>query len=319
MNGNIWVESEMGRGSVFHVSLQLPIAGDIAVGPSRSAIDVIGGTRVLVVDDNETNRQILEEMLKNWGMVPATAESAQRAMIDLQQARSDGTPFRIVLTDVNMPEVDGFDFAELVRKEDAKLGKPSILMLTSGDRPGDLARSRKIGVAAYLMKPVKQSELFDAIATALGVATAEDESSASATEPPAQSLQPLRILLAEDSHVNQKLAVGLLQKQGHTVVIANNGQEAITAWETQSFDLILMDVQMPLMDGCDATCAIRAKEVETGGHIPIIAMTAHAMKGDREHCLKSGMDDYISKPIRARQLIETIATVLHRLEESPDP
>ena len=139
-----------------------------------------------------------------------------------------------------------------------------------------------------------------------------------AAEPPTRKSVPLRILLAEDSHVNQKLAVGSLQKQGHSVFIANNGQEAVAAWETQPFDLILMDVQMPQMDGCDATCAIRAKEVETGGHIPIVAMTAHAMKGDREHCLESGMDDYISKPIRARQLMETIASVLHRLEESTD-
>jgi CheY-like chemotaxis protein len=197
-------------------------------------------------------------------------------------------------------------------KEDRQLGSTVIMMLTSGERPGDVARCESLGVAAHLLKPVKQSELYDAIVTALGVAASEDEiPQCFSAEPPCRR-DRLRILLAEDSLFNQKLAVGLLEKAGHTVVVANHGKEAVAAWREGQFDLVLMDVQMPEMDGFDATADIRAAEANAGTHVPIVAMTAHAMKGDRERCLAAGMDDYLAKPIRASQLFETIDALLGR-------
>jgi CheY-like chemotaxis protein len=276
---------------------------------------VIRDTRVLVVDDNATNRRILEEMLRNWGMRPTAVSGVRDALQSLRQAFQAGEAYTLVVTDANMPEFDGFYLAEQI-KQDRQLGSTVIMMLTSGDRSEDIFRCEQLGVAAYLLKPIKQSELFDAIVMALGVTVPEDEvSEARSTQRPPQ-LRPLRILLAEDSLVNQKLAVGLLEKHGHTVVVASHGKEALAASESHDFDLVLMDVQMPEMDGFEATSAIRAKEKQTGIHVPIVAMTAHAMKGDRERCLEAGMDDYVAKPIRSQQLFETIEAVLGRSAET---
>jgi CheY-like chemotaxis protein len=269
----------------------------------------VGDAQVLVVDDNATNRRILEETLRNWGMKPTGAAGARQALALLRQAHKAREPYVLVLTDANMPEVDGFRLAEQV-KQDAQLSSTVIMMLTSGDRPGDIARCEQLGVAAYLLKPIKQSELFDAIAIALGLSRPEDEVEEAAGAEQASRLPPLRILLAEDSLVNQKLAVGLFEKYGHTVVVANHGREAIAALETQDFDLVVMDVQMPEMDGFEATALIRAREKRTGGRVPIIAMTAHVMKGDRERCLEAGMDGYVAKPIRAKQVFDTIGAAL---------
>jgi CheY-like chemotaxis protein len=184
------------------------------------------------------------------------------------------------------------------------------MMLTSGDQPGDVTLCEQLGVASYLRKPIKQSELFDSIMLAFGISRPEDEVLEKPAAPAASRVGPLRILLAEDSLVNQKLAVAVLEKRGHQVVVANNGREAVAMLERHDFDLVLMDVQMPEMDGFEATDAIRAKERRTGRHMPIIAMTAHALKGDRERCLEAGMDDYVAKPIHAKQLFETIDTVI---------
>ena len=265
----------------------------------------------MVVDDNATNRRILEEMLRNWGMEPATAAGAGEAIQLMRQAQESATPCRLVLLDANMPEMDGFELVEKI-KQDPQLGSAVIMMLTSGDRPGDVARCEQLGVAAYLLKPIKQSELFDAIVMALGITTPEDEDWETTAVEWAEEIRPLQILLAEDSLVGQKLAVGLLEKQGHSVFVANNGKEAIAAWESHDFDLALMDVQMPEMDGFDATATIRAREKHSGKHLPIIAMTAHAMKGDRQRCLQAGMDEYIAKPIRAKQLFQVITALLER-------
>jgi PAS domain S-box-containing protein len=309
MGGSICVESQVGVGSTFHFTIRLGLGEEettAAAGPPP--IVVLGGTRVLVVDDNATNRTILAEMLGNWGLVPTTAAAARDAIQFLRQAHAAGEPYRLVVTDANMPDLDGFTLTERI-KQDSDLGSTVIMMLTSGARPEDIARCEQLGIAAYILKPVKQSELLDAVMVAMGV---------TAVEPPGQEappsvppLGPLRILLAEDSLVNQKLAVGLLQREGHTVTVANNGKEAVVAVESQYFDLVLMDVQMPEMDGLEATAAIRRRERQTGQHIPIVAMTAHAMKGDRQRCIEAGMDEYIAKPIRAKQLIETIAVALH--------
>jgi len=315
MGGRMWVESEVGRGSTFHFTARFELAEGEAADVRPVRADVIRDTRVLVVDDNATNRRILEETLLGWGMRPTCASGVHEALALARQAQDCGDPYRLVLTDANMPDVDGFALAERI-KQDAQLGSTVIMMLTSGDHPGDVSRCEQLGVAAYLLKPVKQSELFDAIMLSLGMVATEDETSeALATERPVRR-RPLRILLAEDSLVNQKLAVSLLKKWGHTVAVANNGREALAAARSEDFDLILMDVQMPEMDGLEATAAIRAGERHTRAHVPIIAMTAHAMKGDRERCLKSGMDDYVAKPIRARQLFETIEAVLDTLGES---
>ena len=208
-----------------------------------------------------------------------------------------------------MPQVDGFTLTEQIRR-DKELGSTVIMMLTSGDHPGDAALCERLNIAAYLLKPVKQSELFDAMLVALGVMLPEGESIASPPAPAAPPLPSLRILLAEDSVVNQKLAVALLERQGHTVVVAGTGREALAAFERQPFDVALMDVQMPEMDGLEAAAAIRRRERRTGGHLPIIAMTAHALKGDRERCLEAGMDEYIAKPIHACELFAAISRIL---------
>ncbi|NQT16709.1 MAG: response regulator, partial [Planctomycetes bacterium] len=267
------------------------------------------GTRVLVVDDNATNRLILEEILGNWGMSPTVASGGAEALRLLGEARQAGEAFDLVVSDVHMPEMDGFQLADQI-KRDPNVASTIIMMLTSGDRPGDIARCEAMGVAAYLLKPVKQSELFDAVMMALGVTKAEDEGAAIVRGARPREIRPLRILLAEDSLVNQKLAIGLLARGGHTVVVANNGKEALAALELDAFDLVIMDVQMPEMDGLETTETIRAGERRSGSHIPIIAMTAHAMKGDRERCLEAGMDHYVSKPIRARQLFDAIDEVV---------
>jgi len=242
-------------------------------------------------------------------MEPKTVAGAEEALVQLRHAWRSGEPFPLVLTDVNMPGVDGFSLAERI-KQDEDLSSTIIMMLTSGDRPGDIARCEELGVASYLMKPIKQSELFDAVLLALGVTEAENGAVETVRSDAAPQVGPLCVLLAEDSLPNQKLAVGLLEKRGHTVTVANNGREAVAAAASGRFDLVLMDVQMPEMDGLEATAVIRSRERQTGRHTPIVAMTAHALRGDREQCLAAGMDEYVAKPVRSKQLYEAIERVL---------
>ncbi len=210
-----------------------------------------------------------------------------------------------------MPELDGFALAQQI-KSDPDLGSTLIMMLTSGGRSGDIARCGELGIASYLLKPVKQSELFDAIASALGITAPADAAEIDEKLGAAGLRRSLRLLLAEDSLVNQRLAVGLLEKHGHQVDVVVNGREAVAAALSKKYDLVLMDVQMPELDGLEATQAIRSHEKNVGGHLPIVAMTAHAMKGDRERCLAAGMDGYVAKPVRAKELFETIEEVVTR-------
>jgi CheY-like chemotaxis protein len=309
MGGRIWVESDVGRGSTFHFTVRLELAEGESPAAAPARAGIVGGARVLVVDDSATSRRILEELLRAWGMAPMAASGARQAMEMLREAQQARKPYHLVLTDAHMPQTDGYALAQSV-KQDPELGGAAVVMLTSGDQPGELARCEELGIAAHLMKPVKQSELLDAIMASLGVVAPEDGSAeASAAERPSR-LRPLRVLLAEDSLLNQKLALAVLRKHGHEVVVANHGREALATLESQDFDLILMDVQMPEMDGLEATRTIRTRERRTGDHIPIIAMTAHALKGDRERCLEAGMDEYVAKPIHAEELFRAIAGVV---------
>ncbi len=309
MGGRIWVESAMGQGSTFHFTTRFGVQKEPALKPIAAQPDQVRGLRVLVVDDNATNRRILEELLLQWQMQPTLVDNGAAAIEAMERGQQAGAPFALVLLDANMPEMDGFAVAERLRQH-PEAGSAAVMMLTSGGQSGDMARCRKLGLAAYLTKPVRQAELWKTILAALGAA-----SPARAPEPrlPVQlpsDARRLHVLLAEDNPINQKLAVRLLEKQGHTIRVANNGQEALSALEQEHFDLVLMDGQMPEMDGFEAAAAIRAGEKDTSRHVPIIAMTAYAMKGDREHCLASGMDDYISKPFRASELSAAIERVV---------
>jgi CheY-like chemotaxis protein len=252
-------------------------------------------------------------MLRGWRMKPATADSGEAGLAALRAAAARCEPFALVLLDVMMPEMDGFAVAKRI-KADPALAGATIIMLSSGDQARDATLCRQLGVGRYLVKPVKQSDLLDSIITLVARVEAEAKPAAPARpappRPQAALGQSLRVLLAEDNAVNQKLALRLLQKMGHHVVLANNGKEAVEAVERESFDLVLMDVQMPEMGGLEATVAIRLREARTGGHLPIVAVTAHAMKGDRERCLEAGMDGYVTKPLRTQELAREMAAAL---------
>ena len=261
MGGRIWVESEVGRGSRFHFVVRLDLADSEPPEPLPPEPASLHGMRVLVVDDNATNRRILDEVLRSWQMVPITAPSAAAAIKLLLEAQQDGQPYRLVLTDAHMPRVDGFMLAEQI-KQDSALGSTVVMMLTSGDRPDDMQRCEELGICAYLLKPIKQSELLEAIEMALGITVPKAQLLAPAGQP--RHVGSLHILLAEDSLVNQKLAVALLEGQGHKIRVASNGLEAIAALQTENFDMVLMDVQMPEMDGLEAAERIRTREQQTG-------------------------------------------------------
>jgi PAS domain S-box-containing protein len=304
MKGEIWIESEVGRGTVFHFTAEFEIARDQPVSSSfeRSSL---AGLPVLIVDDNETNRRILEEMLKSWSLAPTATASGSEALAEMQRAAHDGQPYRLVLLDCMMPGMDGFSLVQSIN-DDTTLAHPTMVMISSAARPGDARRCREMGVSRYMTKPVIKSELLDTILEALDERTGEAPIAA-----PVAVAQPrgrsLRVLLAEDGLVNQRVAVGFLKRAGHEVTVAENGEAAIRCWEDQPFDIILMDVQMPIMDGLEATTTIRTRESALGKRIPIIAMTAAAMKGDKERCLAVGMDDYVSKPIAPDSLFATMA------------
>jgi signal transduction histidine kinase/CheY-like chemotaxis protein len=307
MGGEIWLESQAGRGSTFHFTARFLPARGPGAKPAPTKPAQVHDLPVLVVDDNATNRRILQEMLTNWGMRPTMVNGGREALAALDQARGAGSPFALVLLDAMMPEMDGFALAEAIRRDPDSIGA-TLMMLSSANRREDAARCRELGVANYLTKPIRQSTLLDAIMTVLG--PSESDLEGAVPEAAHTACQhhgaALRLLLAEDNAVNQRLAKNLLERQGHQVVVVSNGREALAALDRSRFDAVLMDVQMPEMGGFETTAAIRAREADTGAHTPIIAMTAHALKGDRDRCLAAGMDDYVAKPLRPRDLFEVL-------------
>ena len=316
MGGRLWVESVPGQGSTFHFSVRFGVGRPserTALAPQAA----LEATPVLVVDGNATSRRILQEMLTSWHMKPSLAEGPGMALRCLERAADLGQPYSLVLVDANLPEMDGFTFIEQVRQNPRLAGATLVMLHSAGER-GDAARCRELGVAAYLAKPVGQSELLNSILQVMGAESPRSGQSSLVTRHSLrEDRKVLRILLAEDNLVNQKLAARLLDKRGYAVEIAANGREALDKLTQRDFDLVLMDVQMPEMDGFEATAAIREMEKASGSHLPVVAMTAHAMKGDRERCLAAGMDGYVAKPIQAQELFGEIESLTQHSPLTP--
>jgi PAS domain S-box-containing protein len=304
MDGRIWVESEVDHGTTFHFTACFDVHSQQQRVPAE--LEALSQVPALVVDDNPNSRRILDELLRHWGLATTVVENGLMAVDSLKRAAVSGQPYRIMILDCRMPGMDGFNVAACIR-EDEGLRDCQTIMLSSASKAGDVERCRRLGIARYMQKPVVQSELLDTILRLTGIRQSEESIAIRASSQAAVPRRKLKILLAEDGIVNQQVAVGLLAKHGHHVTIANDGEEAIRAIEGEPFDLVLMDVQMPNKDGNEATRIIRQKEHVTGQHTPIIAMTAGAMKGDREKCIESGMDGYVSKPIDPAALYEAIA------------
>jgi signal transduction histidine kinase/DNA-binding response OmpR family regulator len=297
MGGRIWLETEVGQGSTFHFTAEFgapAVRSEMTQGPDTTTLR---GLSVLVVDDNATNRRILHETLLRWEMKPTLAESGASALAIMRAQSLSGHHFALVVLDVQMPEMDGFTLARKIR-EDPAISGPHVMMLSSVDASSMDPEMRRTG--SYLVKPVTRVNLRTAVLKAMGIEPLRTGRTVAAVRPVAE--RQLRILLAEDNAVNQKVACRLLERQGHSVQVASNGMEALIAFQREEFDLILMDVQMPGMDGYETTQAIRAAEHPTGRRIPIIALTARAMKGDSDLCIRAGMDDYLGKPIQPREL-----------------
>ncbi|MEP7307577.1 MAG: response regulator [Acidobacteriota bacterium] len=294
MGGRIWVESVVGTGSTFHVTASFDTA-ELSSAKLRPEPLLIG-LPVLVVDDHAVNRRVMRQQLIGWGARPVVVESAREALTVMSAAAEAHHPFRLVLLDLNMPDLDGFWVAEQIAARPALAGA-TIMMLTSSGQRAETVRCREMGIAACLTKPILAVDLHEAICQVLNHTTNAERTAQPETLLPRHAVQPLRVLLAEDNVVNQRVAVGLLTKRGHRTTVASTGVEALAALDRQVFDVALMDVQMPEMSGLDATRAVRSREAATGRHVRIVAMTAHAMSGDRERCLAAGMDDYLSKPI----------------------
>ncbi|MEM1068726.1 MAG: response regulator, partial [Planctomycetota bacterium] len=301
LGGEIQVNSQLNRGSEFVFVLRMPIGSEDPV--MRSQLNDLRGVPALLVDDNATNLHILERVVSNWGMQPFSASSGAQALELLSAWDVDKNPLPIVISDVHMPHMDGYDMLSRIRDQES-INDVSAIVMTSGARPGDLKRCRELRVVSHLMKPIKQRELLWAVLDAHGIRV----SGSDADDPGDRDIatRPLDILLAEDGIANQKLAVALLERWGHYVAVANNGAMAVEMYRAGDYDVILMDVQMPEMDGLEATQKIRAMEINSEMHIPIIAMTAHAMVGDRQRCLEAGMDHYLSKPIHKSELASAL-------------
>jgi len=310
MGGRIWVESKKGKGSTFHFTANFGLQDDQSIEPMQHDPGILNGLPVLVVDDNATNRRILHELLRNWNMKPRLADSSEAALQELTQANAKGKPFVLMLLDLQMPVVDGFGLMEKINAI-PECGEMKVILLSSSVAQGIPEKCRQLEINDHLTKPVKQSDLLNSIFNVLlDNKLADSEESVIAGMEAAANLQGSRIsrrvLLVEDNEINQKLAVRFLEKQGHDVQVAKNGKVALDILENATFDVVLMDLQMPVMGGFDATKQIRKRDSERGTYTPIVAMTAHAMAGDKERCLRAGMDGYLSKPIQSAELFKTV-------------
>jgi two-component system, sensor histidine kinase and response regulator len=310
MGGEIWVESESGRGSTFYFTAVFAVDREARTAAPREPASLLS-LPILVVDDHPVNRRMLEEMLIGWGAVPTAVDGGRAALQEMEQKAAAGQPYRLALLDGMMPEMDGLELAAAIR-ENAALQPIDLVLLSSAGWSGAEVEAGRLGIGRVLVKPIKSSDLLDVISELLGtdgdVLVAEKE-----TEQRVVDVTPRYVLLAEDGLINQKVAVNLLERRGHVVEVAENGRAALEALERELFDLVLMDVQMPEMDGFEATAAIRERELATGEHLPIIAMTAHAMKGDKERCLEAGMDEYLAKPIDPEELYAAVESVSARV------
>ncbi|MEW6281976.1 MAG: response regulator [Candidatus Eremiobacterota bacterium] len=313
MGGHIRVESAEGHGSTFQFTLRTGVCEDL---PSAAGLlkDSLRGVRALVVDDNQTNRTILREILTGWDLQPTLAAEPEEALRELERARSAGEPYEVLLSDLHMPAMDGFEFVGRVLQDPAP--PRAVLMLSSSGLAEDAARSREVGVHAYLLKPVSESELWNALQASLGVGAGRLQ----APDVGLDQLPALRVLLAEDHSVNRTLVALLLEQAGHSVTAVENGREALEKATREAYDVILMDLEMPEMDGLEATRALRLREREGGGpRTPVVALTAHALKGDRERCLEAGMDHYLAKPFVGSGLGRVLSEVLEKLTPTPGP
>ena len=314
MGGRVWAESVLGKGSTFHFTARLGESkASSVIKTVVPASSELNGVRVLVVDDNRTNRRILEGILSRWGMHVSVASDGEEALA-VHSAAASADPFRLILTDMHMPKLDGFGFVERL-KQSFDASTSTIMMLTSGGQRGDAQRCDQLGIAAYLLKPVRQSELRDAIGRVLSASAMKQKQALITRYSLREQVgggKALKILLAEDNLTNQKLAMRLLEKRNQSVTVVANGRDALDALEKEAYDLVLMDMQMPEMDGFEATGILREKEKKTGRRQPVVAMTALAMNGDRERCLAVGMDGYISKPIRPQELDDLLDKYLAR-------
>lgn len=318
MGGRIWVNSELGQGSRFHFSLRFPIVEQTPIASPGEFADRLQGLRVLAVDDHSTNRQILEELLESWHMKPTLASSGPEALEILEASRANGDSFDLVLLDGMMPGMDGFEVAERITSE---FSVGTIMMLSSVDRPESSARCQQLGIQRYLTKPISPSTLLEQILAALGlIETCREEMQVTRTVDRFQQLQPsrrkLRVLVADDHDPNRVVALRILQERGHECEAAVNGDEAVRMARQTRYDAILMDIQMPVCDGYQATAQLRQLDEENKTHTPIIALTAHAMLGDREKCLAAGMDGYLPKPLDALELIRTVEHLTQEPAES---
>jgi CheY-like chemotaxis protein/HPt (histidine-containing phosphotransfer) domain-containing protein len=309
MGGRVWVQSQVGEGSTFHFTARFAIDQERA-RPIAPTAEIVRDLPVLVVDDNATNRLVLMEMLRVWHAKPVAVTNGPAALATLRRAAEAGTPFALALIDYQMPSMDGLEAASRIRG-DAELAATPVVLLTSADRPGDVAQVRGLGKSAYLMKPiVEPGDLLRAIQAAISDRQGDEAVPGPISAPPrSRAAAGLRVLVVDDTPVNRTVVSHLLTKRGYDSVAVENGRQALAALERAPFDIVLTDLQMPELDGFETTAAIRAQEQTTGLHIPIVAMTAHAMRGERERCLAAGMDGYVTKPLRPAELFATIETL----------
>ena len=306
MKGRIWLESELGQGSAFHFTISLEMPDRRSIVQVRSYPPDLLDVPVLIVDDNGASRRNLLDMTTEWGMDPIAVEGGDAALEAIEQAEMASSQFRVAIVDARMPGEDGCHLVEFIRTE-LGLSIPIVMMLTTADQGQDVRRCRELGVKAYILKPVRKSELLAAVLAVLGDSSGTSRAAYRSSGVTDRTSTGARVLLVEDNLVNQRVAARMLQNLGHSVQIANDGRDALSVLDRETFDLVFMDIQMPGIDGLTATRMIRDREKETGSHIPIVAMTAHAMKGDQERCLASGMDGYLSKPVSSGAIADAVA------------